>query len=77
MLCLLATGFTILLLKVAKGALPKSTDYSWLDRLTPWGWMYDLLHPSGSQMALAIVVMLAFSTVLALLALRHFLKRDL
>jgi ABC-type antimicrobial peptide transport system permease subunit len=39
--------------------------------------MYDLLHPDWTTVVLAMVVMLAFSVAFGLLAMRHFLKRDL
>ena len=52
-------------------------EADWLDRLTPWGWKYDLLHPDFGKVALAAAVMLGFFLLFAFLGTRHFLKRDL
>ncbi|MCH8829813.1 MAG: ABC transporter permease subunit [Planctomycetes bacterium] len=75
-LCILATGFPIIFLKVAKVTLPNN-DNDWLDRLTPWGWKYEILHPDWGHILLALLVMLGFSLAAGILAYRHFLKRDL
>ncbi len=76
-LCVLVTGFPLIFLKVARATLSQNYDVAWLDRLTPWGWKYDLLHPAWSQSLLAVAVMLGFSLVIGFMAVRHFLKRDL
>jgi len=76
-LCLLATAFPIIVIKIAKSAAGSAIDLAWLDRVTPWGWMYDLLHPSFAKVAASSGIMLAFSFVFAFLAVKWFLRRDL
>lgn len=76
-LCLLATAFPIIVIKVAKSAAGSAIDLKWLDRITPWGWMYDLLHPEFTKVAAASAVMLAYSLVFGFLAVKLFLRRDL
>lgn len=76
-LCLLATGFPIVFLKIAWWTAGRKENLNWLDRLTPWGWKYELLHPEFAKFGLAAVVMLAFSAAFWFLAVRCFLKRDL
>jgi len=76
-LCLLATGFPILFLKYAGIIAGGGGKYGWLERLTPWGWKYELLHPHLSKMMASAGVMVGFSALLWLAAVRLFLKRDL
>jgi hypothetical protein len=79
-LCFLLVGGPVILLKIANWTLPKLLrvdNLDWLERLTPWGWKYELLHPDISQVCLAMLIALGYAVVLFLLAIRHFLKRDL
>jgi ABC-type Na+ efflux pump permease subunit len=71
----LAIGIPIVLLKYAKR--PEFGNTEWLERLTPWGWKTDLLHPDLAKVGLAAAVMIGFFLLFAFLGARHFLKRDL
>ena len=55
----------------------RAFDFDWLDRLTPWGWRTDLLHPDWGTVGLSAAVLLGFTALFAFLGTRHFLKRDL
>jgi hypothetical protein len=68
-------GVPIVLIKYAKAF--KFGEAEWLDKLTPWGWKTDLLHPDAGKVALAAAVMFGFFLLFAFLGTRHFLKRDL
>ena len=77
-LCYLLVGFPIAFIKILKGmVLQGDREYDWLDRLTPFGWKYDLLHPDFGVAALAIGIMLVTAVFFFLLAVWHFLRRDL
>jgi hypothetical protein len=58
-------------------AMNRAWDVDWLDRLTPWGWRTQLLHPDWSQVGLAAAVLLGFTSLFFFLGARHFLRRDL
>jgi len=49
----------------------------WMDKITPWGWKYDLVHPSAGAVLLAVAVLLTASAALLYLGVRTFQKRDL
>jgi hypothetical protein len=74
-LSLLLTGFVGVLINIFQGMVQGGAP--WLDRLTPWGWRHDLLHPEAGRAALAALMMLAFSALFTTLALRTFGRRDL
>src|SRR5688572_8180791 len=76
-LCQLAIGAPIVLIKYMKNIFSGRVDLEWLDRITPWGWKFDLLHPDPVKVGIAVAVMLGFFLVFAFLGTRHFLKRDL
>jgi hypothetical protein len=71
----LATGLPIVVIKLVKARAHGSVE--WLDRITPWGWKFDLVHPDAMKVFVAILVMLGFFLLFFLLATRHFLRRDL
>lgn len=72
---MLLTGFIVVFINIAQGVARGGA--AWLDRITPWGWRYELLHPDVGTVALAALVMLAFSALFTALAIRTFRKRDL
>ena len=76
-LCLLTTGFPIIVINIAQTVTQSQLDLEWLDLVTPWGWKFDLLHPSFGKAALAYLIMLISSALLYFLAVWHFLRRDL
>jgi hypothetical protein len=73
----MAIGVPIVGIKYAKILLAAHGNLDWLDRLTPWGWKFDLLHPDLAKVALAAAVMIGFFLLFALLGMRQFVKRDL
>jgi hypothetical protein len=76
----MAIGGPIVLVKYAKSLVSTYSpdrDVEWMDRLTPWGWKFDLIHPDFAKVLVAVAVLLGFFAVFAALAIRHFLKRDL
>jgi hypothetical protein len=73
----LAIGVPIVLIKYAQLLGTGQLDLKWLDRLTPWGWKFDLLHPEPAKVVIAVAVMLGFFALFLFLGMRHFLKRDL
>jgi hypothetical protein len=75
----LAIGVPIVLINYAQlmGAFEDARKLDWLDRLTPWGWKFDLLHPDPGTVATAVAVMLGFFALFLFLGARHFVKRDL
>jgi hypothetical protein len=73
----MAIGVPIVAIKYAKTVMPRHVDADWLDRLTPWGWKFDLLHPDPGKVALAAAMMFGFFAIFALLGTRQFLRRDL
>jgi len=77
--CLMIVGLPIIVINLTQTAL-EQMDYEevgWLDRLTPWGWKFDLLHNDFGTAILAYLIMLVFSAAFGFLAVRHFLRRDL
>ena len=77
-LCLMAAALPIIMINVGQVVLDRmDNSQEWLDKLTPWGWKFELLHPSFGTMSLAILVLFAVSVVFGFLAVRHFLRRDL
>jgi len=73
----MAIGVPIVAIKYARTMMSRRDSLDWLDRLTPWGWEFDLLHPDPWKVAAAAGVMLGFFALFTLLGTRHFLKRDL
>jgi hypothetical protein len=74
-LCLLATVFPIVFVKMAAGAFRQEDD-AW-DKVLPWGWKYDLLsHDVGTRL-IAYAVMLGFTLLFLTLGARTFRRRDL
>jgi ABC-type transport system involved in multi-copper enzyme maturation permease subunit len=75
----LAIGAPIVLIKYSQMMLDRGGrgGMDWLEKLTPWGWKFDLLHPDAGTAGLAAAVMLGFFALFFLLGARHFLKRDL
>jgi hypothetical protein len=73
----LGIGVPIVLIKYVKSLWSSRTDLEWLERLTPWGWKFDLFHPDFGKVGLAALVMFGFFAVFAFLGTRHFLRRDL
>lgn len=77
-LCLMAAAIPVIGINLTQVVLDRyQHDMPWLDKLTPWGWKFELLHPSFGTMSLAILVNLAFAAAFGFLAIRHFLRRDL
>ncbi len=81
-LSLLAAGFSVVFLLLAKAALVSNTslvagDLDWLMRLVPWGWKYDLLDHSFATRAVGILAQLGFTTLFLVLGVRSFNRRDL
>ena len=81
-ICLLISGFSVVLLYVLKLALISSINVDpeslgWLFKTVPWGWKYDLLHGDPMVRLTAILAMLGFTALFLWLGLRHFQKRDL
>ena len=74
-LCLLLTGFPVIFLKLVDLAI--KGDQGWLDRLTPWGWKYELLSGDVPTRLTAYGAMLAFTALFLFLGMRSFAKRDL
>ena len=79
---LTVVGLSVLLLSVLQPMLVplfhmKSGDLSWLQRLTPWGWKYELLSGEITTRLLAYLAMLGFTALFLWLGLRTFEKRDL
>lgn len=52
-------------------------DLSWLQRLTPWGWKYELLSGKLQIRSMAYLAMAGFTGLFLWLGLRSFEKRDL
>ena len=75
-ICLTAAGMPIIFVKIAN-AVAMNTDLSWLVRLLPWGWKYDLLAESPQTRLLAYGVMIGFTLLFLGLGLVTFSKRDL
>jgi hypothetical protein len=73
--CLLATGFPIFFIKSADAMA--AVDLSWLMRLIPWGWKYELLDANLGARLFACGVMIGFTLLFLALGLRSFGKRDL
>jgi ABC-type transport system involved in multi-copper enzyme maturation permease subunit len=73
---LLLVGFPVAILKVAGYAIPPG-DHAWLERLTPWGWKYDLLSVDLGMRMLAFLVMGGFTALFLMLGMRRFARRDL
>jgi len=79
-LCYLTVGFPIVILKIASWSVAKALrveNLGWLERLTPWGWKYELLHPDWATAGIAAGMMLAFAGFVFLIAVWYFLRRDL
>jgi len=81
-ICLLVTGFTVLLITLFQsvGTLSLNMqpgDLSWLQRLTPWGWKYELLSGKLQIRSMAYLAMAGFTGLFLWLGLRSFEKRDL
>jgi ABC-type transport system involved in multi-copper enzyme maturation permease subunit len=81
-ICLLVIGFTVLLLTLfqSMGTITmhmKPGDLNWLQRLTPWGWKYELLSSKAATRSLAYLAMAGFTGLFLWLGLRTFEKRDL
>lgn len=72
----MAIGLPIVAINYAQIISTKS-KLDWLDRLTPWGWRFDLLNPDLAKVGIAVAVMLGFFLLFAFLGTRHFLRRDL
>ena len=72
---LLLTGFPIIFLKLLDVAI--KGDQGWLERLTPWGWKYDLLSGDIATRVIGYGMMVAFTVLFLFLGIRHFTKRDL
>jgi hypothetical protein len=73
----LLAGVPVVLIKYVNNAILKDHRITWLDRLTPWGWKYEILHPDPMNVATAAAVMLAFAAFFLFLAIRKFDRRDL
>ncbi len=74
-LCLLTTGFPILLFKTADDTI--AADLEWLTRLLPWGWKADLLSGDLQTRLIGCGMMLVFTGFFLFLGLTSFRKRDL
>jgi hypothetical protein len=74
-ICQMVVGFPILFLHLADANV--DGDQSWLLRLLPWGWKYDLLDGDLGTRAVAYAVMVGFTLLFLALGLRAFGKRDL
>lgn len=74
-LCLLLAGFPVIFLKLADMFI--RGDQDWLERLTPWGWKYELLSGDPGKRILAYAVMVGFTVLFLWLGMRAFAKRDL
>lgn len=74
-ICLLLTGFPVILLKMTDFAI--KGDQDWLQKLTPWGWKYELLSGDIGTRLMAYGAMLGFTALFLWLGVRHFAKRDL
>ncbi len=72
----LIVTFAILLINMFQGAV-RGDDLAWLDRITPWGWKYDALHPNFLNVLGGAGALLGFSALFAWLGLRTFRTRDL
>jgi hypothetical protein len=75
----LCIAVPIVLIKYSQMMLERGNPggLDWLDKVTPWGWKFDLLHPDAGTVGLAGAVMVGFFAFFFLLGCRHFLKRDL
>ena len=81
-ICLLVAGFTVLLITLFQsvGTLSlnmKQGDLDWLQRLTPWGWKYELLSGKLQIRSMAYLAMAGFTGLFLWLGLRSFERRDL
>ena len=81
-ICLLVAGFTVLLITLFQsvGTLSlnmKQGDLNWLQRLTPWGWKYELLSGKLQIRSMAYLAMAGFTGLFLWLGLRSFERRDL
>ena len=81
-ICLLVTGFVVLLITLFQsiGAVSmqvKPESIAWLQRLTPWGWKYELLSGNLQTRLLAYLAMTGFTGFFLWLGFRSFEKRDL
>ncbi|MDA1195587.1 MAG: hypothetical protein O2894_10440 [Planctomycetota bacterium] len=74
-MCLVAIGVPIVFIKIADGV--SDMDLAWMERLTPWGWKYELLSGDIGIRLLACAVMLGFTALFGALGLMHFHRRDL
>jgi hypothetical protein len=73
----IVVGIPIVLTKWAQLLMTGRMNLDWLDKLTPWGWKFDLFHPDLAKVGLAAAVMLGFFSLFTFLGARHFLRRDL
>lgn len=73
----IAVGIPIVLVKWAQLLIGARFDLAWLDRITPWGWKFDLFHPDVAVVGLGTAVMLGFFAAFLSLGIRNFLRRDL
>lgn len=74
-ICQLLVGFPILFLNLIDWTA--GGDQSWLLRLLPWGWKYDLISGDLGTRLLAYGVMTLFALGFLALGVRAFQKRDL
>ncbi|MHC5009757.1 MAG: hypothetical protein ACYTG6_02275 [Planctomycetota bacterium] len=72
---LLLTGFPVLFISLASGAL--KVDGESVMRVLPWGWKYELLASDLPTRLLAMGVMLGFTVLFIFLGLKTFQRRDL
>ena len=74
-LCLLLAGFPILFFWMLDVAVVG--DLSWLTKILPWGWKYDLLSANVGERLLAFGVLLGMTGFFLWIGARAFQKRDL
>lgn len=74
-ICTMMVVFPVAFLSMADMAL--AGDQAWLQRLTPWGWKYELLSGDVGKRLLAYGAMLGFTALLLFIGSRAFAKRDL
>jgi ABC-type transport system involved in multi-copper enzyme maturation permease subunit len=73
---MVATVNSYVFINIVQGSID-SPSANWLDRLTPWGWKYDLLHPDPAVFAVGLAALLGFTLLFGWLGLRTFARRDL
>ena len=81
-ICLTVVGLSVLLLGLLQFLLSTQFDLnsgqlSWMQRITPWGWKYELLSGDYGVRSVAYLAMFGFTALFLWLGLRTFEKRDL